>query len=47
LATFSAIKKAPVGRKKSRRWLHVARGPYVVQACLMASMYLAKAAQPK
>jgi len=47
LATFSAIEKVPVGRKKSTRGLHVARGPYVVEACLMASMYLAKAAQPK
>jgi len=32
-ATFSAIEKALAGRKKSFGEPHVARGPYVVQAC--------------
>jgi len=32
-ATFYATDKALVGCKKSIRWQHAARGPYVVQAC--------------
>jgi len=32
-ATFSAIEKALGGRKKSFCGPHVARGPFIVQAC--------------